>query len=174
MPSSPKLIYWDSDVFISRFQAWPGRIDILRQFTEAAERNEINLVISTFSLAEIAKVPNLYDDPTKDKTLDEEQLARISAYFENDYIIIRPLTMDIAEMAREYVCKYGLKPPDAVHVATAIYWNVPLLHSYDEKLCKRTGQIGNPPIVIENPTWRGQQSLVEVVTEIDKITDDTK
>lgn len=174
MPNNPKLIYWDSDVFISRLQMWPGRVDTLRQFTEAAERNEINLVISTFSLAEIAKVPGLNGDPVKDKPLTEVELAKISAYFENDYIIIRPLTIDIAEMAREYVCKHGLKPPDAVHVATAIYWNVPLLHSYDDKLCKRTGLIGSPPLVIENPTWRGQQSLVEVTTEIGETTHETK
>ncbi len=161
MPNPPKLIYWDSDVFISRFQKWPGRIDVLRKFTDAAERNEINLVVSTFSLTEIAKVPGLYGDPAKDKPLKEKQLAKVSAYFENDYIVVRPLTVDIAEMAREYVCKHGIKPGDAVHVATAIYWNVPLLHSYDERLCKRNGLIGDPPLVIENPIWRGQELLFE-------------
>ncbi len=119
MADSPQVFYWDSDVFISRFQRTPGRIETLEKITEAAEKNRVQLVISTYSLTEIAKVPGIMDSNGNPVTLTEKELELLSGYFENDFIVIRPLSQIIAEMAREYVAKFGLKPGDAVHVATA-------------------------------------------------------
>jgi predicted nucleic acid-binding protein len=157
---SQKLYYWDSCVFLSRFQRTAGRIDIIEKITSAAEDGQVRLLISTYSLSEVVRVSPSKDDEGKEVILTENQieseLALISGYFENDYIIIKPITQVIAEMAREYVAKFGLKPGDAIHVATAIFWDVPVLHTYDDKVLKRTGKIckdGCAPLIIEEPTW---------------------
>ena len=152
MADEPKAVYWDTDVIIHRLQRTPEHIDILEYLTDAAERNELLIVVSTFTIAEVVRAENL-----PPLTEDEDKL--ISDYFENDYIVVRPLTIPIAKLAREVARKYGIKPNDAVHVATAIFWKVPILHSYDKKLCNKTDMIGNPPLKIENPTYIDQMPL---------------
>ncbi len=159
-PKSQKIFYWDSCVFLSRFQRTAGRIDTIEKITSAAEEDHVRLLISTYALSETVRISPSKDDEGKEVVLTEKQVEQelelISGYFENDYIIIKPLTQVIAEMAREYVAKFGLKPGDAVHVATAIFWDVPVFHTYDDKVLKRNGKIckdGCDPLIIEEPSW---------------------
>jgi predicted nucleic acid-binding protein len=146
MADGLKAVYWDSCVIISRIQRTPERIEVLEYLTEEAERNRLLIVVSTFTIIEVNRTEN-------QKPLTEEEDRLISDYFENDYIVIRPLTIPIARLARDIAREYRIKPKDAVHVATAVFWEVPLLHSYDENLCKKTEMIGDPPLKIENPSF---------------------
>lgn len=152
MANSPKPIYWDTDVFIHRIQKSPEHIAILQQITDAAERGEVVFVQSTFTISELVK------DPDGEK-LTETQESAIETFFENEFVIVRTLTEQIAFLSRRIAREHGLKPGDAVHVATAIFWKVPILHTYDEKLLKRNGLIGDPALTIEKPSFVGQPSL---------------
>jgi predicted nucleic acid-binding protein len=152
MADEPKAVYWDSDVIIHRIQRTPQHIDILDYLTETAEKNNLLIVVSTFTIVEVNRADNLLP-------LTEEEDKRISDYFENDYIVIRPLSIPIAQLARQIARKFNIKPKDAVHVATAVFWQVPILQSYDSGLCKKTGLIGDPPLKIENPAYIGQGPL---------------
>jgi len=131
MASPPKPLYWDTDVFIHRFQRTPKHIGVLEQLTDAAERGEFVFVQSMFTISELVK------DPDGDKlTVKEESL--IEDFFENDFVILRTLTEQIAFLSRKIAREYGVKPGDAVHVATAVFWNVPILHTFDNKLLNKT------------------------------------
>ncbi len=152
MPTE-QLVYWDSDVFISRIARTAGRIETLEQITDAAENRELRIVASTLSLAEVAKVPELGLLPEA-----EEQL--IVDFFENEYITVLPLDWFVAEEARRIVREHGLKPPDAVHVATAILANVPLFNTYEHKMRGKDRQIGDPPLRIEEPRGLDQGKMV--------------
>jgi predicted nucleic acid-binding protein len=153
MANPPKPLYWDTDVFIHRFQRTPEHISTLEQITDAAERGEIVFVQSTFTISELVK------DPDGEK-LTEAQENVIEDFFENEFVIVRTLTEQIAFLSRKIAREHGLKPGDAVHVATAIFWKVPILHTYDDKLLKRDGLIGDPPLKIEKPSFVGQQNLL--------------
>ena len=56
------------------------------------------------------------------------------------------MTRRIAEAARDAVWNYGIMAKNAVHVATALAVRVPVLHTLNAGLQKRTGRIGSPPL----------------------------
>src|SRR6266566_2197289 len=94
MPSDgPRLQYWDSDVFISLLQRTPGRVEVLRTITDAAEHGSVRIVTSAFTMAEVVKLKEL---PLLDPQI--EQL--IVGFFENDYIVVRNVDRFVAERAR--------------------------------------------------------------------------
>jgi predicted nucleic acid-binding protein len=72
--------------------------------------------------------------PTSDK---------LAEFFENDYILLTNLDRMVAERGRELMIAYGsLKPPDAVHLATAaISPGVEEMHTFDDRLLKLDGLI---------------------------------
>ena len=147
--ANPHLLYWDTDVFIHRFQRTPAHITILQQLTDAAERGGIMFVQSTFTIAELVK------DPEGEKlTVVQESL--IEDFFENDFVTVRTLTEQIAFLARKIAREYGLKPGDAVHVATALFWKVPILHTFDQKLLNKAKLMSDLSIRIEKPAWVGK------------------
>lgn len=154
MANSPMPLYWDTDVFIHRFQRTPEHIAILEQLTDAAERGEIVFVQSTFTVAELVK------DPESGEKLPDDKESLIEDFFENEFVVIRTLTEPIAFLSRKISRDYGVKPGDAVHVATALFWKVPILHTYDKKLLNKNGLIGDSPLRIELPTWVGQTRLL--------------
>ena len=67
-----------------------------------------------------------------------------------------PVNLDprVAATARALVRKYRddsvLKPPDAIHLATAILWNIPVLESTDPDLLRLDASKGIPqsPFVV--------------------------
>lgn len=159
MADGPTAVYWDSCVIIHRIQKTPAHINILEYLINEAENNRLLIVVSTFTIAEVVKIDSV-------PPLTEEQDKLISDYFDNDYIVIRPLTIPIARLAREISRKHNIKPKDAVHVATAVFWKVPLLHTYDNNLCKKTGLIGDPPLKIENPSYVNQVPLFPILSAL--------
>lgn len=150
--TNPERVYWDSSVFIAFLKNEPGRADICRLILEAAERGEVKIVTSAFTLAEVIKQPER-------PPISEEQERFIQAYFEREFIVIINVDRFIGNAARRIARDFQLKPADAVHVATATAANVDVMHSYDDRLRKKSGLIGNPPLRIEEPTWQGQKQL---------------
>ena len=154
MPTNSKRICWDSCVFIHRIQRTPGKIATLKQITYAAENGEVVIVTSAFSIAEVAKLN------TK-KPLTKPQEKRINEFFQNDFIELVAVDLFVAELARSIVRNHGLKPGDAVVVASALMGNADVLHTYDEKVLKRDGFIkrkGSKPLEIKEP-YLPQQDL---------------
>src|SRR6185369_16343232 len=76
----------------------------------------------------------------------------IQKYFMHKFIRLINCDRVIAEQARMLVWHFGLKPKDAIHVASALSQQVDVMHSYDNAdIVKFNGQIGSPPLKIENP-----------------------
>jgi len=145
----PERVYWDTPCFIGRIQPHPQRIAALRYVTDRGERGEVEIVTATWTLCEVCKVD--------EGLLPEEQERKITEFFENPYILIRQLDRDVAQESRHIVRTYRLKPNDALHVASALLSDCPVLHTYDEQLLKLTEKItrvedpGSPPLRIERP-----------------------
>jgi predicted nucleic acid-binding protein len=150
-------IYWDSCVFISCIERTPSRYSILKTIIRDAEEGSLVLVASTLVIAEVTKLNGSTE-------LEKKQAQLIQDFFENDYIEIRALDRLTAEQAAEISRKYGLKPPDAIHVATAIRHGCSCLQTYDGeqgcqgKLLAFDNKIGWPALAIRLPSERSKQA----------------
>lgn len=138
--------YWDSDCFLGYLQEEPDKVELCHEVLEAAEEGRVIIVTSALMIAEVLALRG------RDPVPADKRLA-VEAFFRSNFIIVRNITRRIAESARTYVWDYGVKPKDALHVATAIDANLALLNTFDRDLIFKSGQIGPQPLTIANPTW---------------------
>lgn len=153
--------YWDACVFTSRLERTPGRIAILEHITDRAEKGEVEIVTSAFTLVEVAKVKDV------DSLEDQEQI--IVDFFENPYIIIQQVDRFVAELARDILRNATkIKPKDAIHIASAIQSRASVLHTYDnDHLIPKSKRFGNPPLTIEPPNWKDGQAPLSIEEKSD-------
>ena len=144
MTDKPILVYWDSCVFISCIQHDAARFGILGAIVEEAKSEKVILVASTMVIAETVKLSG-------DAQLWKQECDKIRAFFDNEFIEIVDVTKEIGESAANICREHGLKPPDAIHVATALKYGCKCMHAYDGQLLALNGKVGVPPLRIEVP-----------------------
>jgi predicted nucleic acid-binding protein len=141
MANPTKRVYWDACVWIALIQrekislpngGTEDRETMCRMVIEAAKKGTLEILTSTFCLVEVCKAPG------SKKTSD-----KLTEFFENDYILLTNLDRMVAERGRELMITHsGLKPPDAVHIATAaVSPGVEEMHTFDDRLIKLDGLI---------------------------------
>jgi len=146
--------YWDSDCFLGWLQAEPDKEKHCQEVLEAADDGHVLIVTSALTIAEVLAMRGAPRIPASDR-------ARVEAFFRSDYIVIRNITRRVAEQARDYVWDHGVDPKDALHVATAIDAHLELLNTFDRPLLSKNGQLGNPSLKIEIPSWAAPKLPLE-------------
>ena len=138
MPAQRRL--WDSAIVLGYLAGYEELRPMCLQIIQQAQQGEVEIIVS-----EMAKVESAYLAGRPDA--ESEDL--IKEFFSREYII--PVSVDdpISTIARGLVRKHrGLTPPDAIHLATAILWHVPVIETTDPDLLRLDQQEGNPPITI--------------------------
>lgn len=140
MATSPKRLYWDACAWIAFIQEEKveipsGQVEdresMCRSVLIAAKAGKAEIATSTLSLAEVCKDP----------TTASEAANRFPDFLDLEYVLLVPLDRAVGEKARELMqgsCT-RLKPPDAIHIATAIVANADALHTFDELLLALNG-----------------------------------
>lgn len=123
------------------------KVDACEEVLQAAEDGKVVIVTSALTIAEVLALKG------RDK-IPAERRSKVELFFRNEYIDVINITRRIAEAARSFVWDYGVLPKDALHVATAIDVRLTLLNTFDMPLVKKSGKIGQPPLVIAKPTWQ--------------------
>lgn len=142
----PPKYYMDAGVFLALFNDEAERVKQCKQVLKAGERGEIQILTSSFTLVEVIHIKGR-------EKLNKDKEEAISAFFENDYIVLVDVTRNLAESARQLIWQNpSLKPKDAIHAATAIFTEADELHTYDGDLLKLDQKIGNPPLNIQEPS----------------------
>ncbi|MBA2596763.1 MAG: PIN domain-containing protein, partial [Chloroflexia bacterium] len=127
MPDIPRMIYWDSSVFLHDIEGTPEWMSILDALIDEASRaGSLVIVTSTLSIVEVA-----YAKAEKSgKALDPAVVAGMDALW-GDRSAVQLVEFDqvIARDARGLLRRSieigrKLTPPDAVHLATAAIMNV--------------------------------------------------
>jgi predicted nucleic acid-binding protein len=59
------------------------------------------------------------------------------------------------------VWNHGIRPKDAIHVATALDAGALALETFDDGLLKKSGQVGVSPLVIRKPLPPAQSELFD-------------
>ena len=97
-----------------------------RPVLQAAEKGDVEIVVSSVALVEVIC-------KNKDASIDDQ---KVRDYFDNDYILLVSADKDVCDLARQLMLAghAGLRPADAIHVATACISNADELHTFDDKL----------------------------------------
>jgi predicted nucleic acid-binding protein len=111
------------------------------------------IVTSTLTIAEVLWMRNAPRIPK-----DKAEIVR--RFFRRSYMRLRNVTRLVAESAQDLVWDHGVKPKDAIHVATALEAKVQALETFDEGLLKKSGTIGVPPLLIRKPIAPAQRKLL--------------
>lgn len=146
MTNRKRRLYWDSCNFISLIsEDEVERADICQHILEDAERGAIEIVTSALTIAEVVKAKG-------SPMFTAENDQKISEFFLHEYILIHDVTREIAEGARKLSRQHGLKPRDAIHLATALQAaEVEVFQTWNTR-----DFLGlDVPINIEVPKWIG-------------------
>ena len=150
-------VYWDACAWIAYINqekaiALPdggteNRFNMCSEVLKIAQDGKLEIVTSAFTLAEVCKNPEIKDSP----------LDHLPSFFEKSYILTVPVDMAIGRRAQEMQASglINLKPPDAIHLASARRAAVSELHTFDGKILNLDGQIAGAdgqPMKICKPT----------------------
>lgn len=116
MPAQFERPYLDSSVYISAIKgegAEPGRGELSARILDLGQRGECIVVGSVFVYAEVIK-------DRGQPRLTEEQEEKIDRFLGQEFITWVEVDFPLAKKARGLARDLGLKPVDAVHLATAI------------------------------------------------------
>ena len=121
MPENPQVICWDSSAFLSYVNEVPDRIQTLETLLERSASGEVDLYTSAISHVEVAFGAS---EQLRGR-LDLEIERRIDSLWADSNVVVaveyQSLIGRVArDMMREAVTRgWGLKPLDAIHLATA-------------------------------------------------------
>ncbi len=129
-----------------------------------AESDKCKILTSTISRVEVIK--KKFDD--QDATsLSSHENSEITRMFQQEHVILANVDFIIADKAAELRAQYRelRKTPDAIHLATASYWNCGVMHTYDKsdllslngKIHRRDGillDIETPEATVLGPLFR--------------------
>jgi hypothetical protein len=145
-------IYWDSACFLAHLKAETDRAEKCDGVLQRAERGEVLIVTSALTLAEVLWMKGAPKIP-KDKA------EIIQKFFRKSYIRVYNVTRKLAEEAQIHVWENGIKPKDAIHIATAIHLKVDAFETFDQPLISRVGKIGSHALNIRSPEASAQRRM---------------
>ena len=117
-----------------------------RPVLDAAERGVIEIVVSPIALVEVLA-------RNRTSGIDDQ---RVRDFFDNDYILLVNVDKHLGDFARRLMLAghSGLKPPDAIHLATACIANVCEFHTFDDRLLALDGvvdKLDGTRLIIKKP-----------------------
>ena len=124
--------YWDACAFSGFFNEEADKIAECESVLKAAQDGHILIVTSALTLAEVLFVKN-------GPRIDPEKRSVIEKFFKADYISVRNVTRYVGELSRDVFWDFGIKPKDAVHVATAAFSKIGTLNTFDGDLIGKSG-----------------------------------
>lgn len=137
-------IYWDSDAFLGWLQEESGKVEKCDGVIQRAERGDVLIVTSALTLAEVLWMRG-------GPRIAKEKADLVQRFFRRSYIRVYNVTRRISESAQTLVWDHGIKPKDALHVATALHLEASALETFDDDLIGKSGTVGQPLLLIRRP-----------------------
>jgi len=162
--ADPQRVYWDACAWIGFINEEAAKIGPLRYIWESAKRGEHEIWTSVYSYLEVLKIKA----ESGDQIPIEESNRRIDEMFQQPHVKRVQLDTEVARFARSIKQTHhdaGLKSrPDSIHIATAAYYNLDELHTwdnahilpFDRKIMRRDGT----PLRILIPNVTGMEGTI--------------
>jgi predicted nucleic acid-binding protein len=131
-----ELRYWDANAFLAYFQEEEGRVDSCEAVLEMAEQGRVLIITSALTLAEVLALRG-----TRRLTPNPKMKKKVIDFFKNEYIAVQNVTREVAELSRDLVWDHGIKPKDAIHVASALASDVSMFETYDRPLMNKGNKV---------------------------------
>lgn len=161
MANNPEKVYWDSVSYLNYLKGDHPRHSDLQMVIDDWKSGAVTMVTSALTITEVLYVK--IEDSSARMLIDRSREEDLRQLFEpppQQFLTIVELNRWIAMGARELVWNYGVRPKDAIHVASALQARVPMLHTFDRGLIDLSGTLGgNPTLRIEEPQWTRQLDL---------------
>lgn len=149
------LFYWDANAFLGFLNGEDDKSTYCEAVLEQARNGHVLIVTSALTLAEVLFIKG-------GKKLDPSKRGKVDIFFRADFISVKNVTRAISEMARDVVWDFGVNPKDAIHVATAAFHRIPVLHTFDGPLIGKNGSVINGyALKIEKPNIPHQLPLLD-------------
>jgi len=141
--AKPDRVYWDACTWIAYINeeretpksdgTVENRYAMCRSVLERAQNGQVEIVTSAFTLAEVCK-----SDKAKN-----ENLGKLPSFLDHEFVLVVQLDKNIGVKAQQIQLSglSGIKPPDAVHLASAQLANATEFHSFDDRILRKDGQI---------------------------------
>lgn len=149
------VVYWDSDAFLAIINGdkTPAELAGCNDVWSVCQKGLLHIVTTTLTTAEVIHKKG-------SPKLDPAKRHLVANFFRQEFISQKPLTREIAELARDVVWDSNIKPKDAVHVATCAFYKIRLLHSFDENLVgKQTITVNGFAVSVSKPKAASQGEL---------------
>lgn len=158
----PKLEkpYLDASVFMAHVKregtvcpSGQTRYEITTNIMAGAQKKKYVLYTSVITIAEVRRLKESKNELSNDELAEFNE--RFAEFVQHDWMLPMEVNRDISEEAQRLGATYGIYPMDAIHVASALYWecNVFMVwdkHSLTSKLPRRLGSL-----YISEPYWEG-------------------
>lgn len=166
-----KRYYWDACAWLGLLNTEYAKHRELEIIWKSAERGECEILTSALSQVEVFKKKCEGQDP---KPLSDDNDAAIAGMFQQPHVVLVQLDSIVAENARKLLRQHPelKKAPDAIHLATALYWSCDALHTYDSDnliglsgsvICRDGSplKIHTPDETVDGPLFGGKKDLSE-------------
>lgn len=145
-----EVIYWDANAFSGYLNDEHDKVAACGDVLTQAQAGHILIATSALTLAEVLYIKG-------GPKLDPSKRTKIEQFFKADYIAVRNVTRAVSNLARDVYWDHGIMPKDAVHVATAMMYKIPVLNTFDEPLIGKNGiavnghvlRIGKPHVIVQ-------------------------
>lgn len=151
-----EAIYWDSNAFLALLNQEAGKTEKCEDVWVGAENGLFLIATSTLTVAEVIYMKGV-------PKLDPAKRPKVNSFFRASHIVQKPLTRTIAELARDVVWDLGIKPKDAIHIATAVYYKIQKFHTFDDLLLnQKSVALSGFTVSIQKPHAQRQMGFPNV------------
>lgn len=128
--ADPVKIYWDTCAWLALINEEAGRKPDVDAVYSQARAGRVELWTSNMSIVEANR---LEAEMQQAKPIPPDSLAILDGLFFQPFVKLVPVDTDIAKRARKLIRetpRLRVKA-DAIHLASAMRWSIPVLHTYD-------------------------------------------
>ena len=152
MPSPRRL--WDSNIVLDYLGGRDEHMEAMAGILGQGTQGNLEIVVSTLAIAEVAYL---------DGFTDERAEQRIREFFGREYVIVAAIDERVGEVTQGVVRKYHrqgrVNPRDALHLATAIRYGVPIVETTDKGFLFFDRLEGEPAVRVRHPLYEGNLPL---------------